>query len=211
MLNSERKSVVEASVRELDFQATIAELVGADVLTLHVGGATGGTAAAIERLERGVDRLSPAARRRLAVENDDRLFTVRDLLPFCERTGVPLVYDVHHHRGHPDGLAGGEATDVASATWRGREPWMHIASPRDGWGAPNPRPHADYIDPADFPGAWLGRALTVDVEAKDKERAVVRIMRDVALRWTAGGQPYTLKDANLHGPEARRLADRARP
>ena len=69
-----------------------------------------------------------------------------------------------------------EATEGASATWRGREPWMHISSPRDGWRASNPRPHADYIDPEDFPAAWLGRRITVDVEAKAKERAVLALM-----------------------------------
>jgi UV DNA damage endonuclease len=52
---------------------------------------------------------------------------------------------------------------------------VHISSPRDGWKAPNPRPHADRIDPADFPPVWVGRAMTVDVEAKDKERAVLAL------------------------------------
>jgi hypothetical protein len=62
---------------------------------------------------------------------------------------------------------------------------MHLSSPRDGWGAPNPRPHADYVDPADVPAAWLrlaaaGRRFTVDVEAKDKERAVLAIRDAIA-------------------------------
>ena len=176
VLNSEREEVVRSSLQELEFQAGIAELVGADVLCLHAGGATGGVPAALARFERGLDRLSDRARRRLAVENDDRLFTVRDLLPLCNRTGVPLVYDVHHHRCNPDGLDADEATALAAATWRGREPYMHLSSPRDGWGAPNPRPHAAYVDPADVPASWLGRRITVDVEAKDKERAVLQIM-----------------------------------
>jgi len=100
----------------------------------------------------------------------------------CERMGVPLVYDVHHHRCHPDGLSVAEATERALATWRGREGYMHISSPRDGWASSNPRPHAAYVDPTDVPDSWLrlGRRVTVDVEAKDKERAVVQIMRQLA-------------------------------
>ena len=175
VLNSEREAVVESSVRELDFQARMAVLIGAEALTLHAGGATGGVRAALERLERGLDRLSPAARVLVALENDDRLFAVRDLLPLCHRARVPLVYDVHHHRCHPDGMSVGEATTEAGETWGTREPWAHIASPRVGWGAPNPRPHADYVDPSDFPEEWLGRRLTVDVEAKAKDRAVLAI------------------------------------
>jgi UV DNA damage endonuclease len=41
--------------------------------------------------------------------------------------------------------------------------------------ARNPRPHADYIDPTDFPEEWLDRRMTVDVEAKAKERAVLAL------------------------------------
>ena len=190
VLNSEREDVVRSSVREMEHQATIARLVGADVLCLHGGGAAGGIAAAIERLARGIDRLSDDARALLALENDDRLFSVEDLLPLCERMGIPLVYDVHHHRCHPDGLSVEEATARAVATWGTREPYMHLSSPRDGWGAANPRPHDAFAAPADFPDAWLqlalaGRRFSVDVEAKDKERAVVAIRDAVADRLAA--------------------------
>ena len=180
VLNSEREDVVRSSLREMEHQATVARLIGADVLCLHGGGAAGGMANALERLERGIDRLSDGARALLALENDDRLFSVRDLLPLCERTGVPLIYDAHHHRCHPDGLPVDEATTLAMATWGDREPYMHLSSPRDGWGAANPRPHDAFVDPADVPESWLrlalaGRRFTVDVEAKDKERAVLAI------------------------------------
>jgi hypothetical protein len=41
------------------------------------------------------------------------------------------------------------------------------------------RPDRDVVDPADFPAAWLEHAargsLTVDVEAKAKERAVLAL------------------------------------
>jgi UV DNA damage endonuclease len=180
VLNSEREEVVLSSVREMEHQATIARLVGADVLCLHGGGVAGGMEGAVDRLQRGIDRLSDDARALLAIENDDRLFSVRDLLGVCERMGVPLIYDVHHHRCHPDGLTVDEATTRAMATWGAREPYMHLSSPRDGWAAANPRPHDAFVDPSDVPESWIrlalaGRRFTVDVEAKDKERAVTAI------------------------------------
>jgi UV DNA damage endonuclease len=181
VLNSVRDDVVASSVCELDFQAALAALIGADTLVLHGGSLTGGREAALDRLARGIDRLGDDARARLALENDDRQFTPSDLLPLARRQAVPLVYDVHHHRCLPDGLDAAAATEAAAETWGEREPWAHISSPRDGWTAPNPRPHADYIDPADFPSSWLGRRLTIDVEAKAKERAVVAIMEALAV------------------------------
>ncbi|HKU60594.1 MAG TPA: UV DNA damage repair endonuclease UvsE [Gemmatimonadales bacterium] len=179
VLNSERAEVVGSAVEELDFQAAIAELVGADTIVFHGGSGAGGIEPALDRLARGLDRLSLRARSRVALENDDRLFSPGALLPLCRAAGVPLVYDAHHHRCHPDGLTVDHATDAAAATWGKREPWTHISSPRDGWTAPNPRPHADYIDPADVPATWLGRRMTMDVEAKDKERAVLKLKADL--------------------------------
>jgi len=176
VLNSEREDVVRSSAEELEYQAGMAEMVGADTVVFHGGSVAGGAAAAVERLERGLEMLSDCARRVIALENDDHRFSPADLLPLCRRTGVPLVYDVHHHRCHQDGMSVETATDQAAATWAGREPWAHISSPRAGWGAGNPRPHADYIDPRDFPEAWRGRRMTVDVEAKAKERAVVALL-----------------------------------
>ncbi|HET8834286.1 MAG TPA: UV DNA damage repair endonuclease UvsE [Gemmatimonadales bacterium] len=180
VLNSEREAVVESSLREVEFQAEIAELVGADVIVLHGGGAAGGKEAALARLTRAVERLSGRVRGRLAIENDDRMFAPADLLPVCARLGIPLVYDVHHHRCNGDGLSEREATTRAVATWGHREPYFHISSPRAGWQGDAPRPHADYIDPSDLPQGWMRIDVTVDVEAKAKERAVLALMAQLS-------------------------------
>jgi UV DNA damage endonuclease len=86
---------------------------------------------------------------------------------------------VHHHRCLPDQLSIEDATELAAQTWQEREQYCHLSSPRGGWEGPNNRAHADYVDAADFPDAWLGRRMTVDVEAKAKERAVVAIMQSL--------------------------------
>jgi UV DNA damage endonuclease len=184
VLNSEQERVVVSSVTEMEAQARVAELIGADVLTLHAGGAAGGIPAALERLERGIARLPEPARARLALENDDRSFTPSMLLPLCERLGVPLVYDVHHHRCNPDSLDVEEASHRAAATWKGREPYFHVSSPRAGIDGGDLRPHADYVNPGDVPEVWRTMRLTVDVEAKAKERAVLALRAAFAIPQT---------------------------
>ena len=179
VLSSPHAHVVESSVRELEYQALLADMTGADVINLHGGGAYGDKAAALKRLAAVVRDLPQSVVSRLTLENDDVTYTVRDLLPACTDLGLPLVYDAHH-RCNPDGLNEAEATDLAAATWKGREQYCHISSPREGWGN-KPRPHADYVDPEDFPTCWRGRAMTVDVEAKAKELAVLRLVQDLAL------------------------------
>jgi UV DNA damage endonuclease len=178
VLSSPHTHVIENSVRELEYHAFLAGMVGADVINIHGGGVYGNKDAALARFAEVFRKLPESVATRLSVENDDVSYTVADLLPTCFGLGLPLVYDVHHHRCNPDGLGDCEATDLAAATWRGREPYCHISSPREGWNA-KPKPHADYIDLTDVPLCWLGRAMTVDVEAKAKELAVVRLMQDL--------------------------------
>ncbi len=172
---SDNPAVVASSLRELEYQAEVAELVGAEQLTIHGGGARGGKQASLDRLAANLGYLSPRARALIAVENDDRVYTVEDLLPLCERVGLPLVYDVHHHRCNPDRLTIRRATQLAAETWGSREPWAHISSPVNGWHDGDPRPHADYIRARDLPTSWLERSMTIDVEAKAKELAVLRL------------------------------------
>jgi UV DNA damage endonuclease len=182
-ISSLRDDVVRKSLAELEYQGLVAEMIGADVITIHAGGRQGGKEATMQRFLTNFPLLSERVRSRITLENDDISYTVKDLLPVCEQIGIPLVYDVHHHRCNPDGFSVEEATRHALAAWQrtGREPWMHISSPRNGWGEGSSRLHADYIDPDDFPGCWRGLNVTVDVEAKHKELAVLRLMADLGL------------------------------
>ena len=176
VLNSPNPVTLERSLAELDYQAEVSEWVGADTVNLHGGGAYGDKPAALRALVQNIERLPAPVRSRLTLENDDKVFTPRDLLPVCEATHTPLVYDVHHHRCLADGLSIAEATERATATWRGREPLFHLSSPLEGWAGPKPERHHDYIDPSDFPAEWKRRTLTVEVEAKAKELAVLKLL-----------------------------------
>lgn len=177
VLSSPRPEVVANACQELECQALLAEQIGADTINVHGGGAYQDKEAALGRFAENFSRLSPRVRARLSIENDDRIYTVRDLLPICERLQIPLVYDVHHHRCNGDGLSVEEATRLSITTWQrvGKEPYFHLSSPKNGWQNGDPRPHADYIEPSDFPQCWQGLAVTVDVEAKAKELAVLTL------------------------------------
>lgn len=174
VLNSQKPEVVASSIRELEYQAQVAEWIGADVLNIHGGGAYGDKSKALDDFARNLNRLSPRVLKRLTVENDDKVFTPADLLSLCASTGIPLVYDVHHHRCLADGLSIEQATAKALATWD-REPLFHLSSPLQGWEGPKPERHHDFIDVNDFPSCWRSMKLTVEVEAKAKEVAVEKL------------------------------------
>lgn len=192
LLSSPRPEVTIASLRELDYQSMLAILIGADVINIHAGGVYGDKRSALQRLTERISALPEPVRNRLTLENDDHSYTVEDLFPVCELLSIPLVYDVHHHRCNPDGLTVAEATEASLQSWRqlGREAHFHISSPKHGWQG-KPRPHADFIDIDDFPTEWMHLDATIDVEAKAKELAVVKLQKDLALpHWRAdNGEP----------------------
>lgn len=179
LLSSADEGVTRRSLADLEYHAQVAEWVGADVINIHGGGAYGDKEKALARVARHLDLLSHGARSRLTLENDDTVYTPSDLLPLCRQHGVPFVYDVHHHRILRDGRTVAEVTEAALETWN-REPHFHISTPKEGWDDPRPYRHHDYVNPNEFPDVWKQlareRELTVDVEAKAKELAVLALL-----------------------------------
>ena len=179
LLSSPDNRVNEKSHIELMYQAEIAVMVNADVINIHGGGAYGDKKQALKRLRHNIELLDDRVKTRLTLENDDRVYTPEDLFSVCRDMEIPLVYDVHHHRCLPDGQGIEKTTELALETWN-REPLFHISSPLDSWQSKNPRNHADYIDVRDFPQCWKNLPITVEVEAKAKEIAVICLMEEHA-------------------------------
>jgi UV DNA damage endonuclease len=209
VLNSEREEVRDAAVAELEVQAALLDAMGLGpeaVVVLHVGGASGGVQASLDRFEAGCERLSERARARLVVENDDRSFGLVDVLALSERTGLRVVWDVLHHRCHdPARMPNRDALAAALATWEdGTTPKIHYSSPRldvetrrvrSGRRVerrlvlPQLRAHADLIDPMGFEQFMLdapdGRDFDVMLEAKAKDVALLRLRDQLAERGIA--------------------------
>ena len=183
VLASPRQEVVKKTVTELEYQGLLAELVGAEIINVHVGGSYGNKKEALERLKKSFQLLSATVRSRLTLENDDVSYTPSDLLPVCKELDIPFVYDIHHHRCLPDVISEQDATERCISHWQRfeREPYFHISSPKNGWQGRNPKPHADYIDPQDFPPFWLQLDATIDIEAKAKELAIMRLRKDLGI------------------------------
>lgn len=178
VLSSKNPDVVKRAIADLEYQAEISQWVNADVINIHAGGVYNDKPSALKRLCSVIDKLPGAVRERLSLENDDKSYSPKDLLPVCRDLGIPLVYDVHHHRCLKDTLSISEATHLSADTWN-REPLFHISSPINGWQAKNIRKHHDFIRIDDFPTDWLSMKLTVEVEAKAKELAVLALMEEL--------------------------------
>ncbi len=170
---SPSREVVERSLAELRYSATVLQLLNADdgVLVLHLGGVYGDRNAAMRRFvcalkgERDILKF-------LALENDERFWTVKDVLQVAERLGVPVIVDTLHHALNPDGWSLHKALDEALPTWGDRRSKVHLSSqdPTKRLGA-----HAFSVRSDDFRQlveALDGRDADIMVEAKGKEQGL---------------------------------------
>jgi UV DNA damage endonuclease len=186
VLNSPHVAIVRAAVAELVYHATLLDAFGVDTsckIVLHVGGLYGGSEQeAMDRFVAVAKGLPVAVRRRLVVENDDRLFDAEAALHVGRAVGIPVVFDWLHHQAHPCGRPIMDVLPEIFSTWAtpdGR-PKIHLSSQAAGGpvGA-----HADYVDPADmmsFLRLVPPSPFDCMLEAKQKERAVLRLRDELA-------------------------------
>lgn len=60
----------------------------------------------------------PSLKRRLVVENDDRLFSLKNCLRVHEKTSIPILFDVFHHQSLNKGESLGMVLELAGQTWK---------------------------------------------------------------------------------------------
>ena len=186
VINAPDPELARTSLLDLEQDALLLDALGQPdeaVVVVHVGGAYGDPAAALDRWARSYESLSDRGRARVVVEHDETCFTLSDVLSLHERVGVRVVYDAHHHRCNPSDATVADAL----ATWPAAvRPKVHLSSPRLDVRA-NGRPplldqHADFVSPFDL--APLVRSLTrpadVMLEAKAKDLALLWLRNHIA-------------------------------
>ena len=203
VINGAEEGLRDRSLAELEADALLLDAMGCGpegTVVVHVGGRYDDHAAALDRWVQAWELLSDRARRRVGLENDERLFNLGDALELHRRTGVRIVYDWHHGRIlQTPGMSLADALAAAMATWPGGiRPKVHLSSPRLSVAAvrrpvpgtrrrrdeivpPQLGPHADLVSPWDFLeliGAAPG-PLDVMLEAKAKDVALLWLRRQL--------------------------------
>lgn len=180
VLASPRPEVVDKAILDLDAHAHVFDTMGLPAdhntkINIHVGGAYGDKAAAMQRFNTNFGRLGPTTQARLTVENDDRasMYSVVDLYHgIYSVSKIPIVFDYHHHGFCTGSLTEQEALELALTTWpSGITPTVHYSESRDQHEGGDPSPAHSFLIQA-LPDTY-GHNLDIMVESKGKDLAIL--------------------------------------
>ena len=197
-LASPDPKVVQDSIRELQAHAIVFEMMKVDgVIILHGGGTYGDREAALVRWESTFMELPDGLRNRIVLENDENGYNPDDLLPFCERLGIPFCFDLFHNR------VSYRRVDVTLpmlrrmvATWGTRTPKIHYSEQDQ-----QKRRGAHSKSVSDLPlyvllmPRLLSSPIDVMLEVKDKQESTLRLyQRYFTVQLTDGRIDYVLNE-----------------
>lgn len=195
ILNSPDPNVVTRAIAEIDYSCELLDLMeldGSHKVVIHGGGLYGDRAASTARLVESLRGLSDKIRKRLILENDERLFSLAQILEVGEASGLPVCFDLHHHQINPGGGTLEEMLPRVLRTWDCR-PKVHMSSQRPGGriGA-----HDELLHERDMAtlAAILPFEADVMVEAKGKEVAAL-----AAWNWWSGQGQLAAGESSVAG------------
>jgi len=179
VLNSKNKDVVNRSIDELIYHTEILDLMRLDAtakIQLHVGGAYDDKEKSLDRFVKVYNNLNENIKKRLVIENDDKIFSFKHCIYLYEKTKVPILFDFLHHRVFNNGESIRKVLELQRLTWKKNDglPMVDYSLQK-----PNFRPgsHAEKINIKDFQNFLkITYPFDIDImlEIKDKENSAIK-------------------------------------
>ena len=180
VLNSPRPDVVRKAVADLAYHAAFLDALQAGPecrIILHLGGGYGDRESALQRLRSNLAALPASILQRLALENDERIYTIEDVLAVCRDFDLPAVFDIFHHELNPPPHGDTQYwLDRAGETWNSRSGRQKIHySQQLAGGKPGMHSLAIAMHPfMQLHGLLEERARDVMLEVKDKNLSAIK-------------------------------------
>jgi UV DNA damage endonuclease len=183
VISSDKDSVVQNSIKELEYHAWIFDAMGFDHTPYYAINIHGGKADRSDRIVEVYGSLPHNVKNRLTLENDEKCYNVRDLLNISSRTSIPIVLDSHHYNFGSDDLLFDDAFRGTIDSWSGIKPLQHISNTEIGMenaAFNQKRAHSQMIRyvPDMQLNAMRDNSIDVDVEAKLKNIALLQLRKD---------------------------------
>jgi UV DNA damage endonuclease len=124
LINALNQAIVEKSIKELEYHCNVLDSMGLDSsakIQIHVGGVYGDKKSAIERFITNYLTLPDMVKKRLTIENDERLYSLKDCLYINSKIGIPIIFDSFHHECFNNGEDIRKAIMLAKNTWKKKD------------------------------------------------------------------------------------------
>ena len=121
LINAKDSDIVKRSINELEYHCDLLDALGLDKtarVQIHVGGVYGEKDKSMQRFIREYRKLNMKIKKRLVIENDDKLYSVKDCLVISNETGIPVLFDSFHHQCLNHGETNRESLVMAKSTWK---------------------------------------------------------------------------------------------
>lgn len=185
VLNSMDSKIVKNTVEILEYHYKIMDALGIKdkIIILHVGSSACGKKASITRFINNFNKLSDYIKKCIAVENDDKIYNIKDVLELCHKIKVPMVLDYHHFICNNEGENLKDYLNDIIETWNEGLVKMHFSSPKSKL-KKEFRSHNDYINSDDFINfinliKTQDKDIDIMLEAKAKDDAISRLVRQL--------------------------------
>ena len=183
VLNSTKKEVVNNSINILKYHYNLLDYlkIKNKILILHIGSSTFGKENSLKRFINNFNKLPDYLKECIAIENDDKVFDIKDCLYLNKILNIKVVLDVHHNKCNGNYNLKEIFNDVMN-TWN-ITPKIHYSSPKNKT-KKDFRSHHDYIDSKDFIKflneiKFINRDLDIMIEAKGKDEALFKLIREL--------------------------------
>jgi len=178
VISSDSANVVKNSIAELEYHAWVFDAMGLPLSSYAAINIHGGKAERSDSIVSVYRSLPDNIRLRLTLENDEKCYSVNQLLDIHDRCGVSIVFDSHHFTFNTGNMSFAQAFDDTRSTWGNIKPLQHISNTEPGFeNAPfnQKRAHSQYIHyiPDMQLEAIREDSIDVDVEAKHKNLAIL--------------------------------------
>ena len=181
VLNSNNPSVVEATINNLNYYNNLMNKLKLNTnIILHIGSSQDGKKESMNRFVKSFNKLNKSVKSKLAIENDDKVFNIRNVLSLAKKINIPVVLDYHHFLVNRNNEKIEDyITDIFN-TWK-TTPKIHFSSPKN---KKEKRSHHDYIDSDTFIDfieriKFCNRDFDIMIEAKKKDEALFRLVREL--------------------------------
>ncbi len=183
VLNSINKDVVDNSIEILKYHYKILDVLGIKdkILVLHIGSNVFGKEKSLNRFIRNFKLLPKYLQQSIAIENDDKVFTIEDCLYLSKKLDIPVILDYHHFMCNHDDININHFLNDIVSSWKGKIPKMHFSSPKNNT-KKEIRSHHDYINSDDFISFLklieiYDYDIDIMIEAKKKDVALFNLVR----------------------------------